>query len=162
MSNISRGKVDQISVGNTTRRRTARFTVAYNTSYDYEVASRPKDRVKDIVVSDVQKCLVFKANGFILCVHVCGIDEDRESGSATLCVNLRYRLLGANRRIFRVSFIKALQTIKYGFDVYLSIKHGIFLRWQRQRLFHTCGNTWTFYKHVYRLSSIVYIMYILI
>ena len=48
--------------------------------------------------------------------------------SATLCVNMRYQMLKADRRIFRVTFIKALQTIKYCFDAYISIKHGIFLR----------------------------------
>ena len=50
------------------------YNRGYNTSYNYEVGSRPKDRVKDLL-----KCLVFKANGFILCAHVCGIDENRES-----------------------------------------------------------------------------------
>ena len=39
---------------------------------------------------------------------------------------MRYRMLGADRRIFRVTFIKALLTNKYCFEAYLSIEHGIF------------------------------------
>ena len=53
-------------------------------------------------------------------------DELMKRFSATLSVNMRYRMLGADRRIFRVTFIKALLTNKYCFEAYLSIEHGIF------------------------------------
>ena len=80
--------------------------------------------MKNIVVSAELKCLIF--NGFILCVHVCEINEDRESARLFVYIHMPYRMLGADRRIFRVTFIKALLTIKYFFEAYLSIKHGIF------------------------------------
>ena len=38
---------------------------------------------------------------------------------------MRYRMLAADRRIFRLTFIKTLLTIKYCFEAYFSIKHGI-------------------------------------
>ena len=50
------------------------------------------------------------------------IENKRDS----LCKHMRYRMLAADRRIFRFTFIKTLLTIKHCFEAYFSIKHVFF------------------------------------
>ena len=103
LSNISHGKVDQISVNSLAKESTSHLKhILYNVVH--KVCSRPNDRAKDICVELTYR--VPKPNGFTLCIHLELMIENQPDSS--LCVNIECWAPAAKYSVYPFYFHKSL------------------------------------------------------